>query len=366
MFTGRWPHALSTGPWSPLDATYPTLAEYLRDRGYETAGFVANREYCGHEFGLSRGFVHYEDYRSTPGQAALYTSPGHTAMQKLPLVQALQTYDNLGRKSAEQLTTDFLRWHRRRTGDAPFFAFLNYWDAHDPYTPPRSYARRFAPPGSRGGAPPIEPPDTERLAALRGHYDASTAYADAQVGVLMDELAQRGVLDDTLLIVLSDHGEHFGEHDLMLHGGSLYTQEIHVPLLVRFPQVAQPGASVAAAVSLRDLAATVCDLIGLAEGAPFPGRSVRPTRAEPGRSTEEPVISEADQVQHLSAHYPAARGRLASLVRDSLHFIWHAADGQEELYDLDADPGEANDLAGQANAPILAELRGALRAALSA
>ncbi len=154
MFTGRWPHTLSTGPWSPLDATYPTLAEYLRDRGYETAGFVANREYCGHEFGLSRGFVHYEDYRSTPGQAALYTSPGHTAMQKLPLVQALQTYDNLGRKSAEQLTADFLRWQGRRAGDAPFFAFLNYWDAHDPYTPPRSYARRFAPPGSRGGAPP--------------------------------------------------------------------------------------------------------------------------------------------------------------------------------------------------------------------
>ncbi len=182
----------------------------------------------------------------------------------------------------------------------------------------------------------------------------------------MDELAQRGVLDDTLLIVLSDHGEHFGEHDLMLHGGSLYTQEIHVPLLVRFPQVAQPGASVAAAVSLRDLAATVCDLIGLAEGAPFPGRSLRPTWTEPGRSAEEPVISEADQVQHLSAHYPAARGRLASLVRDSLHFIWHAADGHEELYDLDSDPGETNDLAGQADASILAELRGALRAALSA
>jgi arylsulfatase A-like enzyme len=123
MFTGRWPHELSTGPWSPLDGTFPTLAEYLRDRGYMTAGFVANREYCSYEFGLSRGFVHYEDYRATPGQALLYTSIGQTAMQQSELVQSLRTYDNLGRKSAEQLTADFLRWHARNAASRPIFAF---------------------------------------------------------------------------------------------------------------------------------------------------------------------------------------------------------------------------------------------------
>ncbi len=188
MFTGRWPHELSTGPWSALDTTYPTLAEYLRDRGYLTAGFVANREYCSYEFGLSRGFVHYEDYRTTPGQALLYTSAGQTAMQRSELVQSLRTYDNFGRKSAEQLTEDFLRWRARQTGDQPVFAFLNYWDAHDPYTPPRAYAAQFAPPGTRGGAPPTEVPPPDELAGLQGHYDAGIAYADAQVGVLTDEL----------------------------------------------------------------------------------------------------------------------------------------------------------------------------------
>jgi hypothetical protein len=136
------------GPWSPLDGTFPTLAEYLRDRGYMTAGFVANREYCSYEFGLSRGFVHYEDYRATPGQALLYTSIGQTAMQQSELVQSLRTYDNFGRKSAEQLTADFLQWHARHTASRPIFAFLNYWDAHDPYTPPNEYAA-VSPPGTR-------------------------------------------------------------------------------------------------------------------------------------------------------------------------------------------------------------------------
>jgi arylsulfatase A-like enzyme len=365
MFTGRWPHALSTGPWSPLDATYPTLAEYLRDRGYLTAGFVANREYCSHEFGLSRGFVHYEDYRATPGQALLYTSLGSTAMREFPLVQRLQTYDNFGRKSAEQVTGDFLRWQARAAGSQPFFAFLNYWDPHDPYTPPAEFAAQFAPPGSRGGTPPVDPPDPETLAALQGHYDASIAYADEQVGALIDALAGRGVLEDTAVMILSDHGEHFGEHGLMLHGGSLYTQEIHVPLLISHPSLVPSGQAVDAPASLRNIAATAVELAGLAGDAPFPGMSL--SRMWAGEPSDDPVLSEADQVQHLSERYPAAQGRLASLVQGSLHYIRREFDGGEELYDLEGDPAEANDLAAQAAYQTeLAEMRAALQAALAA
>jgi arylsulfatase A-like enzyme len=363
MFTGRWPHDLSTGPWSPLDATYPTLAEYLRDRGYLTAGFVANREYCGREFGLSRGFVHYEDYRITPGQAALYTTYGRTAMQESELIQSLRSYRNFGRKSAERLTDDFLSWHQANGADRPIFAFLNYWDAHDPYTPPGEYARRFAPPDTRGGAPPVEPPDPKTLAALQGHYDASIAYADEQVGVLVSELERRGALEDTLLIVLSDHGEHFGEHGLMLHGGSLYAQELHVPFLLSHPTLAPQGLHLPGAVSLRNLAATVVDLVGLRADAAFPGQSLRLTWD--GGTPTDPVASEADRVDHLSDQYPASRGRLASLVSNNLHYIWREYDGGEELYDLSIDPAETNNLVGTIPAEELAELRNGLRAALS-
>jgi arylsulfatase A-like enzyme len=363
MFTGRWPHELSTGPWSPLDATHPTLAEYLRNRGYLTAGFVANREYCGREFGLSRGFVHYEDYRVTPGQAALYTAFGHTAMQESEFVQSLRTYRNFGRKSAEQLTEDFLRWHAANAGSRPVFAFLNYWDAHDPYTPPRDYAGRFAPPGTHGGAPPVDPPDSETLAALQGHYDASIAYADEQLGILEGELARRGASDDTLLILLSDHGEHFGEHGLMLHGGSLYAQELHVPLLLTHPALAPKGLEQTGAVSLRNLAATVADLAGLGAAAPFPGQSLRATWE--GDNYTDPVISEADRVDHLSDRYPAAKGNLASLVSGDLHYIWREYDGGEEVYDLSADPAEEHNLAAALATEDLADLREALRAGLA-
>ena len=361
MFTGRWPHELSTGPWSALDTTYPTLAEYLRDRGYLTAGFVANREYCSYEFGLSRGFVHYEDYRTTPGQALLYTSAGQTAMQRSELVQSLRTYDNFGRKSAEQLTEDFLRWRARQTGDRPVFAFLNYWDAHDPYTPPRAYAARFAPPGTHGGAPPTEVPPPDELAGLQGHYDAGIAYADAQVGVLTDELARRGALENTILMVLSDHGEHFGEHGLMLHGGSLYTQEIHVPFLLAYPGVVPVAAEHSAAVSLRNLPATVVDLVGLRKDAPFPGQSLRATWET--ATYTDPVISEADRVGHLTEQYPAAKGKLESLVQDDFHYIRREFDGSEEIYNLADDPAEAHNLIE--TAADAESMRLALRAALA-
>ena len=62
MFTGRWPHELSAGWFTPLDGTYPTLAEFLGSRGYATAGFVANYWYCASDSGLNRGFTAYQDY----------------------------------------------------------------------------------------------------------------------------------------------------------------------------------------------------------------------------------------------------------------------------------------------------------------
>jgi arylsulfatase A-like enzyme len=203
------------------------------------------------------------------------------------------------------------------------------------------------------------------LAALQGHYDASIAYADEQVGALIDALAGRGVLEDTAVIILSDHGEHFGEHGLMLHGGSLYTQEIHVPLLISHPSLVPSGQAVAAPASLRNIAATAVELAGLAGDAPFPGMSL--SRMWAGEPSGDPVLSEADQVQHLSERYPAAQGRLASLVQGSLHYIRREFDGGEELYDLEGDPAEANDLAAQAAYQTeLAEMRAALQAALAA
>src|SRR4030095_264806 len=127
IFTGRWPHQLSADWLVPLDRKTPVLAEYFRSRGYLTAGFVANTLYCSYETGLSRGFQQYQDYRVTPGTVLLSSSLAKFFNDDPDL------WHRLKRKDAAQIDGDFLEWLDRRPRDAPFFAFLNYFDAHDPY-----------------------------------------------------------------------------------------------------------------------------------------------------------------------------------------------------------------------------------------
>ena len=105
-------------------------------------------------------------------------------------------------------------------------------------------------------------------------YDDCIAYLDRRLGILLDELDRRGVLDDTLVIVTADHGEHLGDHLLFFHGCSLYRQLVQVPLVIVDPKGVPANRVVAEPVSLRDVPATVVDLLSLGRDAPFPGRSL--------------------------------------------------------------------------------------------
>ena len=154
MFTGRWPHELSAGWLTPLDGRYPTLAEFLASRGYATAGFVANAWYCSSGSGLERGFADYEDYifpRLTAFKAASLVDRFVKGIQGVERfledqldidvlsspVQRLFLLVNADRKEAADINREFLDWlTRRRQPERPFFAFLNYYDAHVPYELP--------------------------------------------------------------------------------------------------------------------------------------------------------------------------------------------------------------------------------------
>ncbi len=131
MFTGRYPHEVSAD-WSvPLDATFPTLAEVLASNGYATAGFVANVGYCSYEHGLNRGFAYYSDYQFSLGQFILSSSLGRTVASSDRLRRISGYHELLNRRTAENINNDFLHWLSTR-GRQPFFAFLNYYDAHEP------------------------------------------------------------------------------------------------------------------------------------------------------------------------------------------------------------------------------------------
>jgi arylsulfatase A-like enzyme len=361
MFTGRWHHELSSDYAAPLDDAYPTLAEFLSARGYQAAGFVANLGYTSAETGLARGFSHYEDYPISVGQAASSSTLVRTIADNFRLRTLLQNDQHLNRKTADQVNTEALRWLDRERS-RPFFLFLNYFDAHDPYLPPAPFDTRFGPGRKQGRHSPLHhwlynpvdgsaDFDKSSIPEEIDAYDGAIGYLDDRLNELFDSLKQRGLWDNTLLIITADHGEEFGEHRVFEHGYSLYFPAIHVPLLVSFPGRVPAAKRIQTPVSLRDLPATVVELLDVREGAPFPGVSlVRywQTSTTPGVPLDRPVLSEVTRVSRQRDWYPVSKGDMKSVVFRNLHYIRNG-DGSEELYDYSQDPLEQTNLAPSLN-----------------
>ncbi len=359
MLTGRWPHELSTGINAPLDSTFPTLAECLAANGYATAGFVANATYCGRETGLDRGFNHYEDHQLTLADILWTSAIGRRLLLQGPLGPERRTGGNPNdyhRKTAGEVREDFLSWTMGQKG-RPFFAFLNLYDAHDPYIAPPGFDPRFSElRRSAAGTALLERwfihdkktlhPD--QLQFVIDAYDDGIAYLDDQVGKLMDDLDRLGLLENTLVIVTADHGEHLGEHQLYGHASSLYDAEVHVPLVLLLPGAKAGGRRITAPVSLRDLAATVAELTGL-EASPLPGRSLTRYWRGDAAVTAELSLCEVDAPVASAPNQgrsPVFRGPMKALASDCYVYI-RGGGGHEELFDVVADPGQQSDLSGR-------------------
>ena len=266
MFTGQWPHRLSVDWDRGLDDSFPTLAEFLARHGYATAGFVANTYYCNARYGLDRGFARYEDFHENQTislfEAVRCTSLGKCLLGLMGYSMDFAPAEKNSRKTAATMNQDALHWLAQRPSGRPFFLFLNYYDAHAPFVPPEEASKRFglcALPRSeqvnmlRRAHELNQEKETSKIAAaerarlqrqaidiLVDGYDSSIAYLDDQIGRLFDELRRRGLLENTLVIVTSDHGEHIQERGFSGHGLSLYRRELHVPLLV-FPPRSDAG-----------------------------------------------------------------------------------------------------------------------------
>jgi hypothetical protein len=370
-----------------LGTKFPTLAEHLGSRGYATAGFVANVQYCSYEFGLDRGFAHYEDYVLEPmtplrmcylGNLALKAAfhLGWTLSANLGAIPFLPHKDSSvwrilnsdPRIDAGSINREFLDWlSRRREPTRPFFAFLNYFDAHSVYMLPPGTPYRF-------GRPPKTESDVNLLVEwfyldklglppyylnlARDCYDSCLGYLDEKLGELFDELKRRGVLDRTLVIVTSDHGEGLGEHNLFFHGESLYRTEIRVPLVI-VPPGQNRSVNVSETISLRGLPATIVDLTGQGTGAPFPGRSLtelwqdpRPGRLSPDGEGAISELASPNPYDPNQGRSPVHRGALASIAEGDYVYIRNEGDGSEELFNERDDPIEVDNqaLSGAAQA----------------
>jgi arylsulfatase A-like enzyme len=196
-------------------------------------------------------------------------------------------------------------------------------------------------------------------------YDGSIAYLDSQLGYLLRELQRRRLLDNTLVVVTSDHGDEFAEHGLVDHGNSLYRFTLQVPLLVWFPGHVPESRRVSAPVSLRNLAATVMDLLGTSRPPVLPGRSLARFWTE-GGATPDTIVASVRRTRRRPAWYPASRGDLNSIAFDGWRYIRNEGDGAEELYDFDADLLERWNVVGTPEEDrLLPRYRATLRALLT-
>lgn len=325
----------------PLSEAAVTLAEELSSRGYRTAGIVANNAYLSEWSGLSQGFEYYDCrisrlYRYPPVFLPLARRLGGAILGRVSPELTLR---------ADEVTDRAMAWLAHGPG-GPLLLFLNYLDAHDPHEAPAGYDRLFGSPTGSFDWAAVEQRLLEGKDGLtaeeRDHftaqYDGEIAFVDAQVGRLLRALDRAGQLDAMLVIVTADHGEYLGEHGRVGHANGLHEEALHVPLIVKLPGQRERF-DVREDVTLQDVPRLIARV---REGTLKPGDIPSLLRSGEPRVVSEFWFSDADR--ELDPH------RFSSpVVRAVLQRPWKLIEsltGENELYDLDTDPREQNNLFG--------------------
>lgn len=332
-----------------------TMAEQLRAAGYTTASIVAN-PFAGRASGLERGFDYVMEY---------------------PVVQRQRT-DAVDRGTdSAAINRAILPWLEKHR-DEPTFLFVLSTDPHAPYRPPAEYEKQFANPAETeqfnrdygklrdiraygGGATvnraEIRAKGIDDAAFVKravDRYDAEVAHNDHSIGALADQYRALGLLDNTLVVIASDHGEEFWEHGLGAHGHSLYSELIHVALMMWNPKLIPQGRRVADTVQLIDILPTVLDLLGVKPASGIEGRSLVPLLAGGRLSPAVPAMS-----TKLALPQAKPGGAVPENLTDTIARVepeWkliyrlqaeRAKLKQLELYDRRSDRADRTDVAAQ-------------------
>ena len=334
ILTGRLPS--SHGVMAKSDALpdgLTTLPEALQPAGYTTGGFATNFNVAPY-FNFHQGF---DDYQFLEPEFVLGADD---ASAKLLLMQFVrQRIEKLraargdvlpgtAYQDAATVNAAVTSWIDQQSAE-PWFLFVGYMDPHDPY---------FAHPydGSGYARAAHQHPDPSEAPALTALYDGEITYWDAEFGRLLGELRERGLYDDLTIVITSDHGEEFNEHGGFWHGTTLYDEQVRVPLFVKLPKSRRGGTAVRHWVQsidlmptlLRQLEVTVPD--GVQGGDLFTGTDI--VYAE--ESHEGNVLESVRQLDGTDEH------KLITANADNPRGL-----APVELYRVDLDPGEQNNLA---------------------
>lgn len=326
-----WEHA-TTQHESVVPRTVRMLPEILKDDGFHTGAFICNG-YVSDRFGFGRGWSTYRNY----------IREGRRTM-------------------AEFVAADVLQWLDARPTDKPFFLYVHTIDPHVPYRPPAEHLALYGDPSYRGrvdfsrDATLLENVKLGRLrlddrdkAHLQALYDGEITYTDVHFAAILDGLDRRGLSDDTMVVLTSDHGEEFWDHGSVGHGHSVYEELLHVPLFVRLP--GEPARRLRDSVGLVDVMPTILEALGRPIPDNLSGRSFLPSLRGAGYDAPQATVS------GFMEHWRTVNVGRYKLVQRPGH--------PPVLYDLAEDPGETTNVA-DAHPLILGWLRGLLGASLDA
>ena len=292
LFTGTLPtvHGVRDNYHYRLSDSAVTLAEVFQEQGYETAAFLGAFPLDA-KFGLSQGFDTYDDAVVKRGR-----------------------YDVAKRKAAD-VTRAARQWLDARD-EKPFFLFLHYFDPHQPLQPPEPFASQF----------PEDP------------YAAEIASTDHSIGKIIEQLKAAGLYDSTTIIITSDHGEGLRQHNELTHSFFVYQSTIHIPLVIKAPGSLK-NVKVDETVSIIDIFPTILSIHDFAVPPAVQGLDLTETLNNSSAAT-------LDRVAYSESLLPTAfeGAPLRAVVDKNWHYIWTV---RPELYDLDTDPREENDLIDQ-------------------
>lgn len=331
LFTSLYPseHGVTTFQ-RVLPKSARTLAEVLVAQGFRATALSANFAAAGTRNGVARGFDPFVEVAPEAGQRA------RTTLEEMKAADAVAMTD----RATAALQDAFA---------ARTFFYVHYMDPHSPYDPPEPYRGSFLHPyaGPISGAEAqlvelsVEPgklgaADWQRIDDL---YDGTVAFADAEIGRLLGELRRRGILDESIVVLVADHGEEIGDHGGIGHGQALYDEVRRVPLLVRLPGGRHGGERVKTAFPMVDLGPTLLGLLEVRDDRAVSGRDRGSLLA--GADADDPeggAFSELFEIWPPTILSPPIRHSRALATRDWSYLV--GVSGNEELYHRSTDPGE--------------------------
>jgi arylsulfatase A-like enzyme len=356
ILTSTYP--IMYGGYEYLDERRPFVSKTLSNAGYRTVGYHSN-PHLGPQQNYNHGFDNFNDNEDGNGGQTIKNFVDNKLDPESYLYKVLRrvyhlfsmTTGNSAYIKADTITDRAIEWFEDSWDrGTPYFMWLHYMDVHYPFTPPDEFVEAI------GG----DPPSTRKAADLNGRmqenpdtlsgaerqqlldlYDGEIRHMDHHIGRFLDHLATLGVRENTTVVLTADHGEAFGEHDRYGHHEFMYDELLHVPLVFDVP--GRDGTTVERQVSLVDIGPTFYDLVGIETPDSVQGESLRPHLD--GEATEDrTVIGTSSQGDRLAIRTPEWK------------CLWHVAEEETELYDIQADPGENQNVSG-AYPDICSELR---------